>query len=394
MAKRWVDGPAARFVAWIGVSIFCGAFSGAIAAIIVTPAPTIPVPIVSTTSTHPLPTTATSTEVGPSLVPLATRSSISLVPPSVLTRRSSPVAGVYRKAKGVTPDERTLNDDRLLGQAVALTADGWFVTDALTVGTLSVADLTIWHDGKGYVVERGVVDHLNGTAYLKVSATELPTPAFGDVTGLVAGAQLWIERRAGSYVPTLVTTVADKLQAPDPSSSETAVRRIRLDGIAGKADVGSPVWDDRGALIGIVESLEGDVPRIVPASTLASSFALLLSGGEIRHARLGVRGTDLAAWKIDGNRGDLPTRGVLLKDDRKTGKAAVAKDSVAAKAGLKAGDVIVSIERDILDGSSDLGELLSEYRADTPVTIHYLRDGVAQDVALTLGSTVTSETIK
>ena len=393
MPKRWVEGPAARFVAWIGVSIFCGAFSGAIAAIVVTPAPTISVPVVSTTSTKPLPVTPTSTDIGPSLVPVATRASISLVPPSVLTRRASPVASIYRKAKGITVDERTLGDDRLLGQAVALTSDGWFLTDTLAIGTMNLTELTLWHAGKAYAIERGLVDHLNGTAYLKVAATELPTPAFGDVTGLVAGAQLWIERRSGSYVPTLITAIADKLPAPDPASSEVVVRRIRLDGVTEKADLGAPVWDDRGALIGIIESAEGSVPRIVPATSLASSFAFLLSGGEIRHAKLGVRGTDLSAWRIDGARGNLPTRGVLLKDDRKTGKLAIVKDSPAAKAGLKAGDVIVSIERDILDGSADLGEVLSEYRADTPVTIHYLREGVPQDVTLTLGGVVTSELI-
>lgn len=157
---------------------------------------------------------------------------------------------------------------------------------------------------------------------------------------------------------------------------------------------GAPVWDSTGAFVGIVDSGAGDSLRVLPVASVASSFTSLIDTGVIRHAFLGVRGLDLSLVQIDGDRGGLPLRGILLRDDRHLNKPAVSKDSPAAKAGLKIGDVILDVERDILDGTIDLGELLSEYRPNTMVTLRIWRNGKELDVPVTLGSIVTGEVVK
>lgn len=374
------------------VAAFVGALSGALAALIVTP-----YRIVNTTrapsSTRPVVTAPTSTEVGPALVALAPHLQTSLVPPG-FTRRSSPVATIYHKPRGVTVDERSLTDDRMLGQAVALTSDGWFVTTQSVIGILHVADLSLWHEGVSFPVQRAVLDHTNGTVYLKVQANGLTAPVFGRIPDLALGSEMWLERRAQVFAPSLLTSLNSGLPSIVPVSSEVAVRRLQLDGVTAPGDQGSPAWDSDGALLGIIESAPGETLRAVPASSLSASFGSFLANGEIRHATLGVRTVDLLAWRIDGDRGALPLRGALLKDDRRAGKPAIALASPAAKAGLKAGDVIVGVERDILDGNEDVGEILSEYRPDTRVIFHLDRAGTAIDVPVTLGSAVTSEALK
>jgi serine protease Do len=373
------------------LSTTAGALAGATAAFFVTPL--VAVPSAPTSSTSTLPVVPTSTASEPSLIPVGPRLAEPLLPSAFLTRRSSPVAALYRRAKGITLEERTLTDDRLLGQAVALTTDGWFVTAASALGALSVQDLTVWHNGAAYPVMRGYVDRINGTAYLKIDGRDLSVPAFGDVDRLVLGSETWTERRTGSFAPSLVLSLTEGMGS-DIVSSDIAARRLGLSGTSQAGDLGSPLWDPRGSLLGIVESTPGKPLTIIPATSISASFSSLLLTGAIRHATLGVRGTDLSAWKIDGDRGALPLRGVLLRDDRKTGRAAIVAASAGAKAGLKAGDVILGIERDMLDGSRDLGELIAEYRPGARVSLRILRDASELTVPLTFGSATTSDALK
>lgn len=382
-----------RTVALLVLAAVAGALAGTAAALVVTPLDFRSVPPTDATSTVPT-TTPTTTVAELSLTRLEPRLASSVLPPEFLSRRASPVAAIYRKARGATVDERILTDDRLLGQGVALTSDGWIVTQASVVGSLSVSELTVWINGKSASVTRGVTDRVNGTAYLKIAASDLTAPAFGQVMDLVPGSEIWMERRAGALSPTLVTILSERMPTADPGGSETANRRIRLDAAAREGDRGSPAWDSRGALVGLIESAVGEPARVIPSSSIASSFASLLNQDAIRHASLGARFTDLAALRIDGDRGTLPLRGALLKDDRKQGKPAVAKDSPAAKAGLKAGDVILAVERDILDGTADLGEILSEYLPNTRATLRVWRNGTELDVPVEFGALVTSEPMK
>ncbi len=384
-----------RIFLLLALTVFVGAASGAAAAFVVT-SYMVPIPVyrISMPSRS---VTSTSTDVAapPALIKLGGRVTTPTLPQEFLQRGMSPVAAVYRKPKGTTLEERTLTDERLLGQAVAVTSDGWFVATVGVIGNLHQADLSLWHEGVSYSVTKAIVDHINGTVYLKTIPHELTVSAFAQIADLVPGSELWTERRAHVLAPTLVTALVDPRLATEVTSSEVATRRITLDGFARQGDGGSPVWDGRGSLVGLVEALPSEPLRIIPVTSISTSLtSFLSSGGTIRHAYVGVHVRDMAAWRIDGERGELPKRGALVYEDKKAGKPAVIKDSPAAKAGVRAGDVIIGIEHDILDGTSDLGELLSEYRAGTSVVFHFQRNGADMALPVTLGATTSSEPLK
>ncbi len=375
------------------LAIICGASAGAVAGSIVSRqnAPVLTV----ATSTQPLPTASTTAAIPTfSILPLERMPASSLVPPFALSRRSSSLAVLYRKPKAGTLEERVLTDDRMLGQAVSLTSDGWFVTEAAAIEGLRFIDMTIWHDGQSYAPQRIMLDHLNQTAFIKIDATGFPSSAFTHVSELAIGAEVWLETRPEALRSTSVVDLRTRVAVQDVVGSEVASRRITLDRMTAAGDRGGAVWDPNGSLVGIVESKEGEPMRIVPASGIAASFSSLLSTGEIRHAVLGVRSIDLAVLRIDGSRGVLPAAGAWIHDDKKGAKPGVVRDSPAFKSKLQTGDVILRVERDILDGTADLGEVLAEYRPGASVTLRVLRAGVDTDVKVDLGTVVTGELVK
>lgn len=397
-----------RTILLLVLSAICGALAGAGAGFVaadysvanmVVPTPSLDHPATTTSSVTP----ATSTAQIPSLslIPIEQRPSVPLLPPAFAKRSSSPVVSLYRKAAGTAVEDRLLTPDHLLGQAVALTADGWIVTTVEAIAGTKLADLTVWHEGIAAPVQRGIVDTLSRTVFLKTRLTGLPSAAFARIQDIAPGAAVWTEIDAEAFEPHTVVSVSGRSQAADAASSEFASRRLRLDASM-KALPGTPVWDPNGSLVGLVSiQEEGNVPQqgeIIPVTSIAASFTgILMSKSEvpeISHAYLGVRTMDLAVSRIDGERGSLPFAGVLIRDEKKTGKLGVVKDSPAAKARLKAGDVIVRVDRDILDGTADLGELLSEYKPGSTVTLRVLRDAQDLDIPVTLGSIVTSEAVK
>lgn len=366
------------------LALAAGGAAGAVAAVLVAPYRYVEIAVPKSTATK---VSATSTpDDEPSLVRLEPEIPKSILPPTFVSRRASPVFALYRKPRGTMPEERTLSEEQELGQAVALTSDGWLVTAASAVSALKISDIVAWVDGKSVPVERAVIDSLSGAAYLKIQQKDLTTPAFGRVDDLFVGSEIWTERRASALEPGLVLSLRDRIPSVDAVSSEIAVRRIRVSGTARDKDRGAPIWNAKGALIGIVESSAGEPLAVIPASTVSDSFTPLLQQGAVTHALLGVSTIDLNAWRIDGDRGTLPARGALIKE--------IVKSSPAASAGLKIGDVILRVDRDIIDGSVDLGELLSEYRPNNAVNLRVLRKGEETDVQVSLGSRVTSSPLK
>jgi len=310
-------------------------------------------------------------------------------------RGSTSLVLMYRKPVGVAVEDRILAADRFLGNGVALTSDGWMVTAAQNLTNVRLAEMTVWREGVSGTVQRGFIDRLSQTAFLKTSFTALPSAAFARIQDLVPGAAIWTEVDAGMYEPRAVVSVRGRNSATESVSSEFSARRILLNGDRSKVTFGSPLWDPNGSLVGLVVDGEaGDRMRAIPVTAIAASFNSFLQYGEVRHAALGVHAVDLAMTRIEGDRTGLPQAGAWLKDEKKTGKLAVVRDSAAAKAKLRAGDVIVRVDRDILEGSADLGELISEYKPESLVTLRIMRGVEDLDVPVLLGSVVTSEAIK
>jgi S1-C subfamily serine protease len=331
--------------------------------------------------------TATSTAPVIQIVPIEPRSGSG--DGLEILKRRSPVFSIVRKA--TAKDDRVITEDRVIGSAVSLTSDGWFVTPQDLFKPHRVADLALMVDGTTVPIEQAVRDTTTGAVFFKVASSGLPAAAFVRAGDVLEGASVWVESRARRVMPESVADIRIRAVS-DPVSSEKTSRRFLVTSAASQAIIGSAVWDGRGQLVGLVEAKAIEGLRVLPAHDLAGALAALLNNGKITHASLGVFATDLGAQALD-DRGTLPRQGAWLRADRLGGHAAVAVNGPSAGR-LKEQDVILRIERDILDGTADIGERLLDYRPGAEVALTIQRDGKEMEVLVKLGEAVTHELVK
>ena len=126
-----------------------------------------------------------------------------------------------------------------------------------------------------------------------------------------------------------------------------------------------------------LQELEEEL-RELPDSDLMQHFNLQLDDRRWNHAFLGVTVQKLTPqlhkfFKTDGDNGVLVAR--------------VVDDSPAAQAGIKAGDVITSVDDAEIEDPSDLTAVIGNHEPDDHVTVHIVREGKPLKLDATLTET-------
>lgn len=104
--------------------------------------------------------------------------------------------------------------------------------------------------------------------------------------------------------------------------------------------------------------------------------------GEVRRGQLGITGTELTSEIAK-------TFGYNKKDGAFVNQ--VMPDSAAAKAGIKAGDIIISIDGKAIRSFGELRAKIATMGADKQVALGLIRDGKEQTVKVTLKKADDSE---
>jgi len=158
----------------------------------------------------------------------------------------------------------------------------------------------------------------------------------------------------------------------DSPNGFTIPGAIQTDAAINHGNSGGPLLDLSGKVIGVnaqIESESGDnagVGFAIPSSTVKSVVAQILSGGQVRHAYLGV------------SIGDAAGQGAEVQQ--------VQSGSPAANAGLEAGDVITALDGDSIQDAASLTAAVGAHSSGDHVKVTYTRDGSTKTVTVTLGT--------
>jgi serine protease Do len=242
-----------------------------------------------------------------------------------------------------------ISTQRASGSGVIVDADGYIITNAHVVrGAQRVrVELSLASDGRSILRTRGrslnaqIVgfDLETDLAVIKIDARDLPTLTFGDSDELSAG-QLVLAFGSplglnNSVSLGIVSAVARQLRPESP------MIYVQTDASINPGSSGGPLVDVRGRLVGIntlIASQAGGNEGLgfaAPSNIVKAVYDRIRKFGRVRRGEIGIRAQTITPELTSGLQ--LPRdSGVVLAD--------VLPGSPAAQAGLRAGDVVVTLD--------------------------------------------------
>jgi S1-C subfamily serine protease len=268
------------------------------------------------------------------------------------------------------------------GSGFIISSDGLILTNKHVVSKTDAQYSVLTNDGNTYTAKVLARDPNQDLAILKIDATNLSTVSLGDSDSLQLGqTAIAIGNALGQFSNTVSVGVVSGLGRTVTASSEetgedeTIKGVIQTDAAINPGNSGGPLLDLRGDVIGIDTAIASDAQSIgfaIPINEAKSVIASVKATGKIHVPYLGVRYEDVTPTIAAAQK--LPiTYGALVSSGGQG--VAVIADSPAAKAGIKKGDIIESVNGLKLDSTHDLGNVINEYGVSSTVALVVNRDG-------------------
>ena len=248
-------------------------------------------------------------------------------------------------------------------QAIRLGTDGHLITSAQAL--IGAEDIRVVFangtDAAGRIV---ATDPVSGIGVLKVNAPNLPPPTFGDDSEVMVSDQLVVLANSsmGDAHARSITVLGEQQVISTPRGGLlSGLFRLSNDLDAGWA--GAAVLEDSGGIVAMTVEARNGSHYAVPIDEAREVAQQLIDTGVVDYkAWLGVEMVELSEG-IKAERGLL--RGVLL--------SRVWDETPAARGGLVAGDIIVSIGSTNVIDKQDLAEALRTLSPGETVDIRYSR---------------------
>jgi S1-C subfamily serine protease len=257
------------------------------------------------------------------------------------------------------------------GSGVAFTADGFLLTSAHVVAGAPGGTAT-FVDGTDYPFEVVGRDPLSDLAVIRASGSDLTAAPLGDADRLRVG-QLVVAIGnplgfAGSVTAGVVSALGRSLAARDGRASRLVENVIQTDAALNPGNSGGALADSRGRVVGINTAVAGiGLGLAVPINNATQTIiGALMRDGRVRRAFLGV---------VGGTRPLRPALAERLGRRRGLEVVQLLDGSPAAAAGVRAGDVIVELDGQPIEGVGDLQRLMVGEVVGRPIGVEVERDG-------------------
>jgi len=279
------------------------------------------------------------------------------------------------------PGGRDYSEERQsLGSGFVIDADGYIMTNAHVVDGADEIMVRL-NDRRDLKAELVGADEKTDVAVLKVDADNLPTLNLGDSDGLKVGE--WVAA-IGSPFGFDHSVTAGIISAINRTLPRDAyVPFIQTDVAINPGNSGGPLFNLDGEVIGINSQIftrSGGFMGLsfaIPINVAMDVADQLRSEGHVTRGWLGVMiqpvSRDLAeSFGMD------QAEGALIAD--------VDPDGPAARGGLQAGDIILSVNGDSVERSSSLPRLIGKVSPESEVELTLLRGGEQVTESVTVGN--------
>ena len=275
------------------------------------------------------------------------------------------------------------------GSGVIISSDGYILTCAHVVDGASTITVTI--GDKDYTATLVGEDTTSDIAVIKIDADGLTPATVGNSDSLKVGQSVMAVGNPlgelGGTVTGGMISALNRSVTIQGSSSVNTMSLIQMDASVSPGNSGGGLFNMNGELVGIVnaKSSSSDAEGLgfaIPINDAIKVAQELLENGYVTgRPYLGI--TYLAVT-------DAQTASQLGVNAYGVYVVEVVKGGPAEKAGLQAGDRIVSVDGTEIASKDDLGTLMQKHAAGDTLSITIARDGQMQTVNVTLSEKTAS----
>ena len=331
-----------------------------------------PVPLRAENSTRKTPTVKVVEHIGPTVVNINTEEAL---PTMRNPFRDSRNPFFDQFFKELFP--RFNNNRRSLGSGVIIHPDGYILTNEHVVARATRIRVTLI-DKREFDAHLVGADIKSDLAVIKIDGKErLPYVALGQSDDLMIGETVIAIGNPFGLQHTVTTGIISALRRSIKGGKNRVYRDfIQLDASINPGNSGGPLLNINGSLIGvntaIFQQAEG-IGFAIPIDRAKRIIDDLIRYGKVRRGWLGASVQDVTKEMIRFFHLDR-VRGVVVVQ--------VMRGSPSEKAGLKQGDVILSLNNNEVSDKSDYTERTSTYPVGNTINLKILRDGKKRSALL------------
>ncbi len=264
------------------------------------------------------------------------------------------------------------------GSGFIVSSDGYILTNAHVVNEADevTVKLTDRREFKAKIVG---VDEPTDVAVLKIEATGLPVVRIGDPAKLRPGEWVLAIGSPFGFDNSATAGIVSATARGLPGGDTNYVNFIQTDVAVNPGNSGGPLFNLAGEVVGInsqIYSRSGGYMGIsfaIPIDVAVNVRDQLIAKGRVSRGKIGVTIQPIDAALADSFGLDRP-RGALV--------GAVEESGPAAKAGIRAGDIILSVNGRLIERSEELPTVIGAIKPGADAIVEIWRDRSARRLNL------------
>jgi serine protease Do len=265
------------------------------------------------------------------------------------------------------------------GSGFIISADGNIVTNAHVVADAEEINVHL-SDKRQFKAKVIGVDQVSDVALIKIEGNQLPTLKVGDPAKLKVGEWVIAIGSPFGFDNTVSAGVVSAKMRSLPNGNY--VPFIQTDVAINPGNSGGPLLNLKGEVVGINSQIYSEsggymgLSFAIPIDVAMDVQNQLAHGGKVQRGRLGVSVQTLDQ-DLARSFGMETPQGALVNQ--------VQDNMPAAKAGIKAGDVILKVDGAVVEDSAMLSRLIASKKPGQRVAVELRRNGKPESLSVALG---------
>ncbi|MEH2377863.1 MAG: HhoA/HhoB/HtrA family serine endopeptidase [Nostoc sp.] len=279
--------------------------------------------------------------------------------------------------------------ERGTGSGFIISADGRILTNAHVVDGADTVTVTL-KDGRSFKGKVLGKDDLTDVAVVKIQAENLPLVTLGNSDKLqpgewaiAIGNPLGLDNTVTTGIISATGRSSNQIGAPDKR-----VEYIQTDAAINPGNSGGPLLNYRGEVIAmntaIIQGAQG-LGFAIPINTAQHISSQLIATGKVEHPYLGIQMVGLTP-QLKQNINSDPNSGLSVNEDKGVLVVKVVPNSPAAKAGIRAGDVIQKLGGQAVTDASSVQKAVENSQVGSDLRMELRRNGQNINIAVQPGA--------